>query len=69
MALDKTALANGIKELQQDMITRDADSFEEYAERLASLIDLFVKSGDVQAGITLTAGSYSGATTGIGKMV
>nr|DAT98754.1 MAG TPA: hypothetical protein [Caudoviricetes sp.]DAX96392.1 MAG TPA: hypothetical protein [Caudoviricetes sp.] len=44
-------------------------SMEEYAERLASLIDAFVKSGEVtvQAGITLQAGAYTGATTGEGK--
>ena len=44
-------------------------SMEEYAERLASLIDDFVKSGEVtvQAGITLQAGTYTGATTSEGK--
>ena len=42
---------------------------EEYAERLASLIDDFVKSGEVtvQAGITLQAGAYTGATISEGK--
>ena len=41
---------------------------EEYAERLASLIDTFVRSGEVtvQAGITLQAGAYTGATTSTG---
>lgn len=43
-------------------------SMEEYAERLASLIDTFVKSGEVmvQSGITLQAGAYTGATTSTG---
>ena len=42
---------------------------EEYAERLASLIHDFVKSGEVtvQAGILLQAGAYTGATTSVGK--
>ena len=44
-------------------------SIEEYTERLASLIEAFVKSGEVtvRAGITLQAGTYTGATTSEGK--
>lgn len=51
------------------MLTKTDSSIEEYAERLASLIEAFVKSGEVavQAGITLQAGAYTGATTGTGK--
>ena len=46
---------------------------EEYAERLASLIDAFVRSGEVSvaAGISVstagTATAQSGATTSVGK--
>ena len=46
---------------------------EEYAERLASLIDTFVKSGEVTVapGISVTtagtATAQTGATTSIGK--
>ena len=69
MALNKQALKQGIIDLQQDMLTKTNDSIEEYAERLASLIDAFVKSGEVtvQPGIPLQAGTYTGATTGTGK--
>ena len=69
MALNKEQLKQGIIRLQQDMLTKTDASMEEYAERLASLIDDFVKSGEVtvQAGITLQAGAYTGATTGEGK--
>nr|DAV24522.1 MAG TPA: hypothetical protein [Caudoviricetes sp.] len=51
------------------MLTKTDNSIEEYAERLASLIDTFVKSGEVtvMAGITLQAGTYAGATTSEGK--
>ena len=51
------------------MLTKTDSSTEEYAERLASLIDTFVRSGEVtvQAGITLQAGAYTGATTNVGK--
>ena len=46
---------------------------EEYAERLASLIDAFVRSGEVKvaAGITVstagTAAAQSGTTTSVGN--
>lgn len=69
MALNKQALKQGFIALQQDMQRKTNASMEEYAERLASLIDDFVKSGEVtvQAGITLQAGAYTGATTSEGK--
>lgn len=69
MALNKQALKQGIIALQQDMQRKTDASMEEYAERLASLIDTFVRSGEVtvQAGITLQVGAYTGATTGTGK--
>ncbi len=46
MALDKTALKNGIQALMADMRTRDENADEEYATRLSELIDAYVKSGD-----------------------
>ena len=69
MALNKEQLKQGIIRLQQDMLTKTESSMEEYAERLASLIEAFVKSGEVtvRPGITLQAGAYTGATTGTGK--
>ena len=73
MALNKQALQQGIITLQQDMLTKTDSSTEEYAERLASLIDAFVRSGEVKvaAGITVstagTAAAQSGATTSVGK--
>ena len=73
MALNKQALKQGIIDLHQDMLTKTNDSIEEYAERLASLIDTFVKSGEVtvKAGISVstagTAASQTGTTTSEGK--
>ena len=69
MALNKEQLKQGIIRLQQYMLTKTDASMEEYAERLASLIHDFVKSGEVtvQAGILLQAGAYTGATTSVGK--
>ena len=69
MALDKQALKAGIISLQQEMLTKTEAGIEEYAERLASLIEAYVKSGEVivQTGIPVLAGTYTGVTTGIGK--
>lgn len=72
MALNKQALKQGIIDLHQDMLTKTNDSIEEYAERLASLIDAFVRSGEVtvQPGIAVTtagtAAAQSGTTTSTG---
>lgn len=73
MGLNKEQLKQGIITLQQDMLTKTDASMEEYAERLASLIDAFVRSGEVTvaAGITVstagTAAAQSGTTTSVGK--
>jgi hypothetical protein len=73
MGLNKEQLKQGIIALQQDMLTKTDASMEEYAERLASLIDAFVRSGEVTvaAGITVstagTAAAQSGTTTSVGK--
>ena len=72
MALNKQALKQGIIALQQDMQRKTDASMEEYAERLASLIDAFVRSGEVtvQPGISVstagTAAAQTGATTSTG---
>ena len=73
MALNRQALKAGIIALLQDMLTKTEASPEEYAERLASLIDAFVRSGEVTvaAGISVgtagTATAQTGATTSEGK--
>ena len=69
MALNKKALKQGIIRLLQDMLTKTDNSIEEYADRLTSLIHDFVKSGTVivDAGISVQAGTYTGATTSEGK--
>nr|DAP86976.1 MAG TPA: hypothetical protein [Caudoviricetes sp.] len=75
MALNKQALKQGIIRLQQDMLTKTEAGMEEYAERLASLIDAFVKSGEVtvapgiQVSTAGTATTQTGATTSEGKGV
>lgn len=72
MALNKAALKSGIKQLMDDMLTREQNSNDEFATRLSNLIDTFVKSGTVTVnpGITVTtsgtAVAQSGATTSTG---
>ena len=66
MALNKQALQQGIIRLQQDMQRKTDASMEEYAERLASLIDDFIKSGEVTvaAGISVSTAGTATAQTG-----
>ena len=66
MALNKQALKQGIITLQQDMLTKTEANPEEYAERLASLIHDFVKSGEVTVapGISVTTAGTATAQTG-----
>ncbi len=72
MGLNKEQLKQGIIDLHQDMLTKTDASMEEYAERLASLINDFVKSGEVtvKAGISVstagTAAAQTGSTTSVG---
>ncbi|MGV4332519.1 hypothetical protein [Ornithobacterium rhinotracheale] len=69
MALDKESLKQGLISLQKEMINEEEPSYEKYAERLATLIESFVKSGEVivNKGIEVTTTGSSttqkGATT------
>ena len=65
MALNKEQLKQGIIRLQQYMLTKTDASMEEYAERLASLINDFVKSGEVtvKAGISVSTAGTAAAQT------
>ena len=65
MPLQKPALKAGIKQLLQDMMSREEASFDEFADRLSTLIDTYVKTGTVTvaAGIAVaTAGSATAQT-------
>lgn len=69
MALNKQVLKAGIIALQQDMLTKTDASTEEYAERLATLIDTFVRGGEVTipAGIPVSTAGTAVAQTGATK--
>ena len=73
MALNKQVLKAGIIDLQKDMLTKTDASMEEYAERLATLIDTFVRGGEVTIPVGIpvstagTAVAQKGATTAPAK--
>lgn len=75
MALNKEALKQGLKALQKEMMMKTEPDYDYYADQLATLIEIFVKSGTVTvaAGISVTtAGSataQTGATTSTGTGV
>ncbi len=64
MALDKAGLKANIVTLLTDMLTREETSIEEFADRLANAIDVFVKTGKVAVGITVTTAGSATAQTG-----
>ena len=76
MPLNKPALKASVKQLLQDMMNRENASFDEFADRLSTAIDTYVKTGTVTvpAGVAVaTTGSataQAGATTapGIGTI-
>lgn len=71
MPLNKAALKSGIQSLAQN-IAETEGSYEDFADGLADLIDVYVKSGTVTvaAGIPVstagTAAAQTGATTATG---
>jgi hypothetical protein len=66
MALNKPALKTGIKTLLQDMMNREEASFDEFGDRLSTLIDTYVKTGTVTvaAGIAVATTGSPTAQTG-----
>jgi hypothetical protein len=70
--LNKPMLIAGLVQLQTEMEGKSADAKQYYAEQLADLLESFVKSGEVAAGIpvstTVSASAQSGATTAPGTI-
>jgi hypothetical protein len=73
MPLNKTALAQSILKLMTDARKETEIDDSKFADGLADAIDAFVKTGEVQPGITVsttgTAAAQTGATTGTGKIL
>lgn len=72
MALNKNRLKSDIKGILDDMLTREQNTNDEFATRLADALDVYVKSAQVNAGIpvatTGTATAQTGSTTGPGQL-
>lgn len=73
MPLNKTALAQSILKLMTQTRKETEIDDSKFANGLADAIDAFVKTGEVQPGITVsttgTAAAQTGATTGTGKIL
>lgn len=73
MPLNKTALAQSILKLMIDARKETEIDDSKFANGLADAIDAFVKTGEVQPGITVsttgTAAAQTGATTSTGKIL
>lgn len=68
MALDKSKLKGDIKDILADMIKRENNSFDEFANRLADAIDVYVKDAEIIYTGGLTASSYPVVGTFEGKL-
>lgn len=66
MALNKNALKNNIKTLMSEMRERTENADEEYADRLATAIDDYVKQAKIvyQTGLTAPQGPVTGVFQG-----
>ena len=73
MPLQKEALAQSILTLMTQMRKETEIDDSKFANGLADAIDTFVKTGEVQPGITVsttgTAAAQTGATTTVGKIL
>jgi hypothetical protein len=67
MSLQKEALAQGIIALQKDMMKKTDPAIEEYANRLADLIDTFVKTGTVTVATGILVSTTGSATAQTGS--
>ncbi len=63
MALNKTDLKNNIIAIMQDMMEREETSIEEFAQRLADAVDVYVKQAEIVY-ITGLSSATGGGVTG-----
>lgn len=71
--LNDAELKAGLIKLQKEMLTREEDAFEYWADEMVKLIKAYIKSGKVtvKTGISVattgTAFSHTGTTTSTGE--
>lgn len=66
MALDKGELKSDIKSILTDMMERETNSFDEFAERLAGAIDSYTKKAEIEyiSGLANSGGPVTGTFKG-----
>lgn len=66
MALDKAGLQTGIKSLLAEMLIREQNSIDEFAQRLSSLLDIYIKTASIkyEGGLTTPTGAVTGTFKG-----
>ncbi|MBS7234184.1 hypothetical protein KHA90_24590 [Flavobacterium psychroterrae] len=68
MSLNKAALKIAITTLLTDMLEKESNSIEEFANRLSSEIEIFVKSGTVMVNVATTGSATAQTGTGTGNI-
>lgn len=68
MALNKAPLKLGIKNLLTDMEAKNEDAKDEFAERLSTLIDVYVKTATVNVTVVTTGTATAQTGTGTGTL-
>ncbi|MGJ5643200.1 hypothetical protein [Formosa sp. S-31] len=66
MALDKDSLKANIIQIMTDMMEREENSIEEFAERLSTAVDTYVKTATIvyTTGLTAPNGAVTGSFQG-----
>ncbi|MBS7234159.1 hypothetical protein KHA90_24460 [Flavobacterium psychroterrae] len=68
MSLNKAALKTAITILLTDMLEKESNSIEEFANRLSNEIEIFVKSGTVTVNVSTTGSASAQTGTGTGNI-
>lgn len=68
MSLNKAALKEAIESLLTEMLEKEENSISEFADRLSTAIDVFVKSGEVTVNVTTTGSATTQTGTGTGTI-
>lgn len=71
--LDDASFKKGLIKLQKEMITKEDEAYEYWADEMVKLVKAYIKSGKVtvKSGIAVsttgTANAHTGATTSTGE--
>ena len=66
MPLQRAPLKQGIASLMKDMMDRKDPSYDEFADRLSTLIETYVKSGTVTVAAAIPVATTGSATAQTG---